>query len=380
MLDRSAPDCEPVLGLPHASAPLSVPLTVPAARIAGVAVHLPARVVPVLEAERRLAERNPGVVPPPGIVGRMTGVRAVHVAPDDWQASDLAVAATRSLMAEQGLAARDVDLLLFTSASQDMVEPATSHIVAASLGLTCPVMDVKNACNSVLNGLEVAEALIGTGRYDTVLVVSGEMPSRAVRWDVPDRAAYLRSAPGYTMSDGGAALLLRATVASRWHGPDAAPRAVAPGRFPAGILSAAFSAASQHWDVGTLPGGGTRHPRDPDRTYFDIDGGRLREAFLALGPGTVLDALARAGVTWDDVALVAVHQVAVTYLQDVHRALGLPAERTLMTVEEHGNLASVTLPLQLDLAMRSGRVGAGDVVVLVGLAGGISIGAMVVRL
>ncbi|WP_199423657.1 3-oxoacyl-ACP synthase III family protein [Actinotalea solisilvae] len=339
----------------------------PVAVLAGVEVHLPERTVAVADAERRLTERNPGVAPPPGMVERLTGVRTVHLLPDDWQASDLAVAAAEKLLAAQGLRTDDVDLLLFASASQDMVEPATAHIVAQKLGLRCPVMDVKNACNSVLNAFEVAEALIGTGRYATVLVASGEAPSRAVRWDVPDRATYLRSAAGYTMSDGGAAVLVRAAS------PDAGPA-------PAGILASAFAAESGHWSIGTLPGGGTTHPRDLDRTYFDIDGGRLREAFLALGPATVLDVLGRAGLTWDDVALVAVHQVAVTYLRDVHEALGLPPEKTLLTVADHGNLASVTLPLQLVRAQEQGRLEPGDVVVLVGLAGGISIGAMAVRM
>lgn len=334
----------------------------PVAALAGVEVHLPARTVRVADAERELAVRNPGVVPAAGMVERLTGVRTVHVMPDDWQASDLAVAAAEKLLAAQGVATADVDLLLFASASQDMVEPATAHIVAQKLGLACPVMDVKNACNSVLNALEVAEALIGTGRYGTVLVACGEGPSRAVRRDVPDRATYLRSAAGYTMSDGGAAVLVRAASGT------------------AGILASSFAAESTHWTVGTLPGGGTAHPRDPDRTYFDIDGSRLRDAFLALGPATVLQVLNRAGLTWDDVALVAVHQVAVTYLADVHAALGLPPDRTLLTVADHGNLASATLPLQLVRATEQGRVGPGDVVVLVGLAGGISIGAMAVRL
>lgn len=347
----------------------------PSAVVAGVGVHLPERTVDVREAERELAARNPGAAPRVPMVARLTGVRRVHVLPDDWDASDLAVAAAEKLLAAEGLAPGDVDLLLFASASQDMVEPATSHIVAAKLGVRAPVMDVKNACNSVLNALEVAEALIGTGRYATVLVASGEAPSRAVRWDLPDRATYLLSAPGYTMSDAGAAVLVRRATEA-----DASARDADGSPAPRGILASAFGAESTHWDVGMLPGGGTAHPRDLERTYFEIDGSRLREAFLALGPGVVLDALDRAGLTWDDVALVAVHQVAVAYLDDVHAALGLPTGRTLVTVADHGNVASATLPLQLATALETGRVVPGDVVVLVGLAGGISIGAMAVRL
>ncbi|WP_277211894.1 3-oxoacyl-ACP synthase III family protein [Isoptericola croceus] len=363
--------------------PVDPPRPVPAmprppsttAVIAAVGVHLPARVVDVRAAERELAARNPGAVPKVPMVSRLTGVRQVHVLPDSWDASDLAVAAAEKLLAAEGIAAADVDLLLFASASQDMVEPATSHIVAAKLGVRAPVMDVKNACNSVLNAIEVAEALIGAGRYATVLVACGEAPSRGVRQDVPDRATYLLSAPGYTMSDAGAAVLVRRAT------PDEAGARDAQGRpAPRGILASAFGADSQHWDVGMLPGGGTAHPRDPERTYFEIDGSRLRDAFLALGPDVVLEALERAGVTWDDVALVAVHQVAVAYLDDVRVALCLPPGRTLVTVADHGNVASATLPLQVRTALDSGLVGPGDLVVLVGLAGGISIGAMVVRL
>ncbi|WP_354511303.1 3-oxoacyl-ACP synthase III family protein [Oerskovia enterophila] len=354
----------------------------PVAVLAGVSVHLPERTVQVADAERALARSSrPGAVPRLPMVSRLTGVQQVHVLPDDWNASDLAVAASATLLAAQGLDVADVDLLIFASASQDMVEPATSHIVAAKLGVRAPVMDVKNACNSVLNAIEVAEALVATGRYTTVLVACGEAPSRAVRWDVPDRATYLLSAPGYTMSDAGAAVLVqRAPRQGDGSAAGAAQGSGSCGDRPRGILASAFGAESSHWDVGMLPGGGTAFPRDLDRTYFEIDGSRLRDAFLALGPGVILDALVRAGLTWDDVALVAVHQVAVAYLADVHEALGLPEDRTIVTVAEHGNVASATLPLQLVTALESGRVGPGDVVLLVGLAGGISIGAMAVRL
>ncbi|MFV2143476.1 3-oxoacyl-ACP synthase III family protein [Isoptericola sp. G70] len=356
----------------HRTAPSPTSTT---AVIAGIGVHLPERTVDVRAAELELARRNPGAVPRVPMVSRLTGVRQVHVLPDSWDASDLAVAAAEKLLAAEGVAAEEIDLLLFASATQDMIEPATSHIVAAKLGIRAPVMDVKNACNSVLNGIEVAEALIGAGRYATVLVACGEAPTRGVRHDVPDRATYLLSAPGYTMSDAGAAVLVRRAT------PEEAGARDEQGRpAPRGILASAFGADSTRWDVGMLPGGGTAHPRDPERTYFEIDGSRLREAFLALGPDVVLRALAQAGVTWDDVALVAVHQVAVGYLEDVRVALGLPPGRTVVTVAQHGNVASASLPLQVRTALDAGRVGPGDLVVLVGLAGGISIGATVVRL
>jgi 3-oxoacyl-[acyl-carrier-protein] synthase-3 len=183
----------------------------------------------------------------------------------------------------------------------------------------------------------------------------------AVRWRLRDHDEFIRSFPGYTMSDGGAALILE--------------RSEQPG-----ILALRFLAVSRHWDVGTLPGGGTMRPHDPDAAYFDMDGRALQRAFLELGPQPVLDLLTENGWTWDDFDLVAIHQVALPYLPPIFERLGVPHDRTVLTIAEHGNLASVTLPLQLHLATERGTVGPGSRVLLIGLAGGISLGLVAVRL
>jgi 3-oxoacyl-[acyl-carrier-protein] synthase-3 len=329
-------------------------------RLAGLGVHLPERVRTTAETEQRLRDENPGMRLATGLISRMTGVERVHVAPDDWQASDLAVAAARQALDESP---GDVDLLLFSAAAQDLVEPATSHIVAAKLGVTAPVMDVKNACNSVINGMQVADALIRTGQYRRVLVASGEKTSVSVRWRLDDPKQFVPSFPGYVMGDAGAAVILEAS-----DDPEA------------GIRASRFVAESTHWNVGTLPGGGTMRGHDPDAGYFDMDGAGLQKAFLELGPEPVEAMLRDGGYTMDDFDLVAIHQVALPYLAPIFERLGVRSDRTVVTVVEHGNIASATLPLQLRLARERGIVGPGSLVLLIGLAGGISLGLMVVRL
>jgi 3-oxoacyl-(acyl-carrier-protein) synthase III len=328
-----------------------------ASRIAGVAAVLPERVRSSAEVEAMIE----GFRPPARIVERVSGVRNRHVAADDEIASDLAVAASRKVLANTGTDPAGIDLLLFGSASQDMAEPATAHVVAAKLGLACPVMDVKNACNSLLNAVQVADALITAGQHDRVLVCTGEVPSRAIRWRVRDGAQFAESFPGYTLSDGGAALLVERST-----GP--------------GVLHVRFTADSTAWDIGTLPGGGSAHPRDVEYTYFRADGARLRAAFQRLDTSLLPDALAATGLTWDDLAVVCAHQVTVADLHQFTAATGIPPDRLVVTLPEHGNLASVTLPLQLATAIEQGRCGPGDTVALIGLAGGISLGIMVVRL
>ncbi|WP_217375965.1 3-oxoacyl-ACP synthase III family protein [Paenarthrobacter ureafaciens] len=342
-------------------------------RIAGLEVYVPPARLDTVAVEQRIVESSPGFRIPKGLISRVTGIRSRSVMAESEQASDLAVNAAAKVLASCGLQAPDVDLLVFASASQDMVEPATAHIAAAKLGLSCPVMDVKNACNSFLNGLEVADSLIASRRYGRVLVVTGESPSRAVRWSVPDFATFASSFPGYTMSDGGAAVLLEASEGAIADSEPSSPAAE-------GILGMAFTAKSIHWPVGTLAAGGSAFPRDPEASYFTMDGEKLKDAFLDLGSDVLGETLEALKLNWQDFAVVCVHQVSAPYREIFAERSGVPRDLLVPAVEEFGNLASVSLPLQLKLALDGGRCGPGDLVALVGLAGGVSLGIAVVRL
>ena len=332
-------------------------------RIAGVSAHVAEHALTVEEVEARIVLSSEGFVPPAGVLGRLTGVRRIHHAGPDVQASDLAARAARTSLASLGLDVADVDLIVFASASQDLVEPATAHIVADLLGARCPVMDVKNACNSWLNGVQVAEALIAMEQHERVLVVTGEMPSRAARWSVRDAPQFVESVPGYTMSDAGAAALVeRAAPGARGE-----------------ILHRWFTAESRHWSVGQLPAGGTRHPRDVDKGYFVMDGARLRQAFDSVDVEEIHRALKSDGLGVEDFVAVAVHQVAMPYLDVFAARLGLRRDLVVETLPDHGNCASATLPLQWQQIERRGLAEPGRPVLLVGLAGGISVGTMAVR-
>jgi 3-oxoacyl-[acyl-carrier-protein] synthase-3 len=340
--------------------------TVRRVRIAGAAAYFPDVTHSTAEVERRIAAAGGGYRPRPGLIEAVSGIRFRHEAPAGWNASDLAVAAASKLLADQGLDVGGVDLLVFASASQDMVEPATAHIVAAKLGARCPVFDVKNACNSVLNAIQACEALIATGQYARALICTGEMPSIAIRWAVRDRAQFVQAFPGYTLSDSGGAVLLERS-------PD-------QDGDTSGIFHRAFSADSRAWDVGTLPGGGTAHPRDDEYSYFRMDGARLKDAFEGLGRGVLDEALAATGMRWEDFAVVLVHQVTAPLVAAFVRRSGVPEDKLVDTLADHGNLASATLPAQLAQAVAHGRCGPGDRIALIGLAGGVSLGVVFAEL
>jgi 3-oxoacyl-[acyl-carrier-protein] synthase-3 len=301
---------------------------------------------------------------PVGYVQRLTGVETVYRRTEDQNTSDFAAMAGKKALQKANLKISDIDLLIFASASQDLMEPATSHIVSALLGADgVPVMDVKNACNSLLNGMQVANALIKIGQYKTVLIVSGETPSMAIRWACSDRDQFMRSFAGFTMSDAGAGVLLSAAEDDT-----------------EGVIAIEFRSDSTRWDVGTLSMGGSRSPRDIETTYFDMDGRKLADAFMSLGPGILNETLAANGYSWNDFKAIGMHQVAAPYIDDICKVLDVPANKVIKTIADYGNLTSATMAMQIELAMANGSLSKGDLFAYIGLAGGISTGLGIFRL
>ncbi|MBO4208979.1 3-oxoacyl-ACP synthase III family protein [Micromonospora echinofusca] len=323
--------------------------------ITAVGVSLPEQVVRTVDLQQRVAEAS-GLALPAGLFSMMTGVEQRRMAGDDEYASTLAVRAARQALDAAGVTAQDVDLLLFASASRDMVEPATAHIVQAELGGRAHALDVTNACNSFLNGIDVARSFILAGRARRALVVTGETPTRAMRWQLTDLAQARRAFAGYTFGDAGAAVLVEPVTGG-------------------GILDVDTETCSAHWTVGGIPGGGSRHPRGDEHTYFTGDGHALRGVFEQIGTDILDRVRRRTGLDWADYARVLVHQVTMPYLDRFVEVTGVPKDKLEITVGELGNLASATLGVQFARAERGLR--RGDRVLFIGLGGGVSIMTMV---
>jgi 3-oxoacyl-[acyl-carrier-protein] synthase III len=330
----------------------------PAARIACIAASLPPLRRTSSEVETIIVANSPGTFVPKGIVESVTGIRERRVAAEGVFASDLAADAARQVLQKSATPPSDVDLVIYASAGQDLTEPATANIVQEKTGTACPVFDLKNACNSFLNGLEVAEALIRAGAYHTILVTVGETPTRGVKWQTRDRDDLRLSFPGYTLGDGGAAAL------------------VVPATDERGIFYRSFTTVSRYWSLATVPGGGSMHPRGDEYSYISGDAARLKDAFAELGPSVIQEALAATGTTFDDYRRILVHQVSVPFLRAFVKATGVPSDRIEMTLPMLGNMAAASLPVGFAQAEQRGAIQSGDRVMWIGLAGGISVGVL----
>lgn len=327
-----------------------------------VAVHVPADRQTGTEIEDEVRSRNPGVRLVPGILRQMYGFEERRVAPPGTWPSDLAAAAGRRALQQAGVAADAVDLLIFASASEDVEEPATAHVVAHKLGVTAPVFDVQNACNGVLNALEIADALIRAGRYARVLVTTGERGSRLSALPVRDRRELALMLPVLTLGDLGAALLVEASDRP-------------------GILAATFCANSSSWPAATVanpyftqaadaPAAGTLTVR--------FDSAALAAAFPGL-EAAAFDLLHAAGRKTGDLDLVCVHQASVAFTRTILDTLGVSEDRAVPVFPAYGNTATAGLPLQLVEAAGRGRLRPGDLVALFGLASGASGGLVLLE-
>jgi 3-oxoacyl-[acyl-carrier-protein] synthase III len=285
------------------------------------------------------------------IVAR-TGIRARHIAGEGETTATLATDAARKALAAAGIDASAVDLIVLATATPDQTFPATATKVQDALGiLDCVAFDVAAVCSGFLYALSVGDSMIRGGVARTALVIGAETFSRILDWE--DRATCV------LFGDGAGAVVLTAQ--------DGTDR---------GILSTALHADGRHNQLLYVDGGVS--------TTGTV--GKLRmkgsEVFrhAVVNLAAVLEeAIDKAGLTVADVDWVVPHQANRRILDATARKLGLPAERVIVTVDEHANTSAASVPLALDVAVRDGRIRQGDLVVLEAMGGGFTWGAAVAR-
>lgn len=323
--------------------------------ITAVGSCLPAQRLTTAHLQHRIGTAS-GFPLPRALLETVTGIRERRIARDDEYASTLAVTAARQALSRADLDPLDIDLLVFASATRDVAEPATAHIVADALGTIGHCFDVSNACNSFVNGIDVGRSMVLAGRARRVLVVTGETPTRSMRRRL-DSLEQARSAfAGFTFGDAGAAVVLEPVERG-------------------GLLDIDSVTHSEHWQVGGIAGGGSRHPRGDEHTYFHGDGRGLRDVFEKIGTGIFDSLWSRTGWGWQDFTKVLVHQVTMPYLDRFIEVTGVPREKLEVTLPELGNMASATLGIQL--ARVAPNLRTGDRLLFVGLGGGVSLMTMV---
>lgn len=321
-------------------------------RIAGIAHWVPERVVTSAWLEDELG-LNDRCRLPRGFLAFATGVRERRWSEPGTANSDLASKAARGAMDRAGVKAEDIDCLIFAACGQDITEPATANIIQDLLGaVNAHVMDVKNACNSWLNAVDIMHAFICLGRVRCGLVVTGELGSFVQNREIADQADLVRSLAGLTLGDGGAAAVMVPSPNGR------------------GIQSSYFKSDGSKWDLATINGGGTRFGWGTQK-FESRSAELLALAVEQLSP-SIRAAADKVGWTLEEVDLFVPHQVSQQLAEQLCRRMNVSFDRCAMTIERFGNCAAASVPITLSVAAESGRLKPGDKVMLIGGAAGFS--------
>jgi 3-oxoacyl-[acyl-carrier-protein] synthase-3 len=316
-------------------------------RIAGTGSFLPPRRVTNAELASELASR--GVETSDEWIVERTGIRARHFAAADVTTSDLAVHAARQALEAAGRGPGDIDLIIVATSTPDMVFPSSACILQNKLGIAgCAAFDVQAVCSGFVYALTVADSMIRTGSANRALVVGAEVFSRIL--DFNDRTTCV------LFGDGAGAVVLEASETP-------------------GILATDLHADGRHVGILCVPGNVSGGQVLGD-AFLKMDG----QAVFKLAVGVLEDAarktLAKAGRTDADIDWLIPHQANIRIMQSTARKLKLPMDKLVVTVDQHGNTSAASIPLALDAAVRGGRIRQGDTLMLEGVGGGFTWGAV----
>jgi 3-oxoacyl-[acyl-carrier-protein] synthase-3 len=336
-----------------------MPTALPRSRILGTGSYLPPVVRTNLDIEKMVETSDAWIT-------ERTGIKERRVAPDGVVTSDMATAAAKAALEMAGLKATDLDMIIVGTVTPDMPMPATAVFVQQKLGAgVCPAFDVSAACAGFVFGLSVADQFIATGQMRHVLVVGVELLSRVTNWT--DRTTCI------LFGDGAGAVVL-------------GPSDARPGDpKPRGLLSTSILTDGSLANSLRIPGGGTVQPTshttvDQNLQYIQMKGQDIFKVAVKNLLSASRNAIARAGMTQDDIDWICAHQANKRIIDQVVARVEVPPEKVLMNIERVGNTSSASIPILLDESYRSGKIKAGDTVLMCALGAGISWGSAIVRL
>jgi len=278
-----------------------------------------------------------------------TGIRARHFAAPEVACSDLAVHAARHALEAAGRKAEDIDLIIVATSTPDMVFPSTACIVQRKLGaFGGAAFDVQAVCSGFVYGLTVADSMIRSGAATRALVIGSEVFSRIL--DFKDRTTCV------LFGDGAGAVVLEASDTP-------------------GILASELHADGRHVEILCVPGtvSGGQVVGDP---LLKMDGQAVFKLAVGVLESAARAVLLKAGRSDADIDWLIPHQANIRIMQGTARKLKLPMDKLVVTVDEHGNTSAASIPLALDVAVRKGQVRRGDTVMLEGVGGGFTWGAV----
>ena len=335
----------------------SQPSTVPCImKIAGTGSYVPERVLSNADLEKLVDTTDDWII-------SRTGISERRIAAPDEATSHMATKAAERAMEAAGVTADEIDLIIVGTITPDTFFPSTACYVQRNIGATRAVaFDISAACAGFLYAMQVARHFINSGNRQTALIIGADKLSGIVNWT--DRNTCVLFGDG-----AGAAIVTRKEPDD----PD-----------PSGLLSSIMASDGRLTDILSVPGGGSAIPITPENAGDRLNTISMmgREVFKAAVKYTCEAceaAIARAGLTSDDIAMIIPHQANVRIVDAIRERLGMPPEKAFLNLQKYGNTSSAAIAIALDEAARSGAIKKGDAVLLVAFGAGFAWAASVIR-
>ncbi len=325
------------------------------ATITGTGSYLPEQVITNFDLEKLVDTSDEWI-------RQRTGIRERRIAEDDEATSDLCVRAARWAIKNANINPLDIQMILVATVTPDTFFPSTACYVQKGIGAKhASAMDISAACAGFLYGLDIADGLIRSGRYDTILVVGGEIFNKIVDWS--DRGTCV------LFGDGAGAAVVQATDE------------------PKGILASYIGSDGDYADIDLLgiPAGGSRMPVtqkaiDQKLDKIQMNGREVFKLGVRLMPEAAHRVLRQANVSVKDIDLLIPHQANLRIIEAVGDRLGVPREKVYINVDKYGNTSAATVIIALDEAIREGRAKPGDLLLLVTFGAGLTWGSTLLQL
>ncbi len=281
-----------------------------------------------------------------------TGITQRHIAREDQVASDLALYACQNAMQAAGVTSKDIDLIIVATTTPDMIFPSTACILQNKLGIEdCPAFDVQAVCSGFVYALATADMFVSSGKCRNALVVGSEIYSKILDWSDRDTCVLFGDGAG-------------AVVLSQSDRP--------------GILSTHLHASGSYSNILSAPGciSGGKIQGTP---YISMEGNAVFKFAVKVLEEVVQEAVAKNNLQSTDIDWLIPHQANIRIIQSTAKKLGLPMDKVVVAVDKHGNTSAASIPLALDIAVRDGRIQPNQLVLLEGVGGGFTWGAVLLR-
>ena len=323
-------------------------------KITGTGSYLPAKRVTNHDLAAELAAK--GIETSDEWIVTRSGISARHYAAADENASDLAVHAARKALEAADLAPEQIDMVIVATASPDFYGsfPSTACIVQRKLGMRngSAAFDVGAVCSGFVYAMSTADAFIKAGNARNVLVIGTEVFSRIL--DFNDRSTCV------LFGDGAGAIVLSASTEP-------------------GVLATKLHADGSHGDILCGPANPS-HAALSSQKFLYMDGPAVFKLAVSVLEKVANEALDAAGMPASEIDWLIPHQANLRIMSGTAKKLGLPLEKMVVTVDEHGNTSAASIPLALDVAVRDGRIKPGQNVMMEGVGGGFTWGAVLARM